>query len=119
MHTAAVALFAIQSLVMLSFIPNATFIDCGFFESAVNGGLAAEGTNVFFGGNITFRDNIAILYGGGLSLLDNSIMYLTPNTSITFSHNHATYAGGAIYVESEIMALILYSKYRTQMMIQL
>ena len=28
-------------------------------------------------------------------------MYLTANTSITFSHNHATYAEGAIYVESE------------------
>ena len=99
-HTAAVALYTIQPLVMLSFIPNATFIDCEFFESAVDSGLAAEGTNVFFGGNITFRDNRAI-YGGGLTLLDNSIMYLTPNTRITFSHNHATYAGGAIYVQSD------------------
>ena len=41
------------------------------------------------------------MYGGGLALLDNSIMYLTPNTHITFSHNHATYAGGAIYVQSD------------------
>ena len=103
-HTAAVALYAIQPLVMLSFIPNPTFIDCEFFESAVDGGLAAEGTNVFFGGNIIFRDNRAI-YGGGLTLLDNSIMYLTPNTRITFSHNHATYAGGAIYVQSDGLSL--------------
>ena len=38
---------------MLSFIPNATFIDCEFFESTTDGGLAVGGTNVFFGGNIT------------------------------------------------------------------
>ena len=100
-HTAAVALYEIQPVVMLSFIPNATFIDCEFFESTVDSGLAVEGTNVFFGGKITFRDNIAI-YGGGLVLLDNSFMYLTPNTSIIFSHNHATYAGGAIYVQSDV-----------------
>ena len=46
-HTAAVALYAVQTLVMLSFIPNATFIYCEFFESTVDGGLAAEHTNVF------------------------------------------------------------------------
>ena len=99
-HNAGYSVCVIQPAVMLSFIPNATFIDCEFFESTTDGGLAVEGTNVFFGGNITFRDNIA-MYGGGLALLDNSIMYLTPNTSIAFSHNHATYAGGAIYVGSE------------------
>ena len=99
-YTAALTLCTIQPAVMLSFIPNATFIDCEFFESSVDGGLAVESTNVFFGGNITFRDNRAT-YGGGVALFGNSVMYLTPNTSITFSHNHATYAGGAIYVESD------------------
>ena len=98
--TGAFALYRIQSAVMLSYISNATFIDCEFFECTEDGGLAAESTNVFFGGNITFRDNIAT-YGGGVALFGNSVMYLTPNTSITFSHNHATYAGGAIYVESD------------------
>ena len=85
---------------MLSFVPNATFIDCEFFENTVDSGLSAVDTNLFFGGNITFRDNRAI-YGGGLMLLDNSFMYLRPNTHIMFSHNHATYAGGAIYVQSD------------------
>ena len=73
---------------MLSFIPNTTFIDCEFFESTVDSALFAESTNVFFGGNITFRDNIAT-YGGGLTLLENSLMYLKPNTHIGFSPNHA------------------------------
>ena len=99
-HSAAVALYFQQPGVMLYFIQNATFIDCEFFESTVESALNAVGTNMFFGGNITFRDNIAT-YGAGLSLVDNSVMYLTPNTHIMFSHNHATYAGGAIYVQSD------------------
>ena len=100
MYTAALAFYPLHPGVMLSFVPNATFIDCEFFENTVNSGLAAVGTNLFFGGNITFRDNRAI-YGAGLMLLDNSFIYLRPNTHIIFSHNHATYAGGAIYVQSD------------------
>ena len=92
-------LYSPQPAVMLIFVPNATFINCEFFESTVDSSLYARSTNVFFGGNITFRDNIAT-YGAGLTLLNNSVMYLTPNTHIIFSHNHATYAGGAIYVHS-------------------
>jgi len=83
--------------VVLSFVPNATFINCEFFESTADSALyVGSTTKVFFGGNITFRDNIAT-NGAGL-ILDNSVMYLRPNTHIIFSHNHATYAGGAIYV---------------------
>ena len=85
--------------VLLSFVPNATFIDCELFESTADSALYAAGTNVIFGGNITFRDNIATR-GGGLMLIENSVMYLTPNTHILFSHNHATYVGGAIYAQS-------------------
>ena len=59
-YTAADALYVIQPAVMLSFIPNATFIDCEFFESTVDSGLAAERTNVFFGGNITFTVGIFV-----------------------------------------------------------
>ena len=92
-------LYSPQPAVMLIFVPNATFINCEFFESTVDSALYVRSTNVFFGGNITFRDNIAT-YGAGLTLLDNSVMYLTPNTHIIFSRNHATYAGGAIYVHS-------------------
>ena len=98
------ALYTPYPGVRLFFIPNTTFIGCEFFESTVESALYAVSTNVFFGGNITFRDNIAT-YGGGLLLLDNSVMYLTPNTHIVFSHNHATYAGGAIYVKSDGFSL--------------
>ena len=38
--------------------------------------------------------------GGGLMLVDNSVMYLRRNTHIMFSNNHAVHAGGAIYAES-------------------
>ena len=91
-------LYTFKPGVILSYIPNVTFIDCAFFESTADSALTAGSTNIFFGGNITFRDNIAT-YGAGLQLLENSVMYLRPNTHIMFSHNHATYAGGAIYVQ--------------------
>ena len=83
--------------VTLSFVPNATFIDCEFFGSTIDSAVIASGTNMFFGGNISFRDNKATR-GAGLRLLDSSVMYLRPNTHVMFSHNYATYAGGAIYV---------------------
>ena len=91
-------LYTFKPGVTLSYVPNATFIDCAFFESTTDSALTAVSTNMFFGGNITFRDNIAT-YGAGLQLLENSVMYLRPNTHIMFSHNHATYAGGAVYVQ--------------------
>ena len=87
-----------QQGVLLYSIPNATFIDCEFFESS-DSTLYASITILFFEGNITFRDNTAT-YGAGLALIDSSVMYLRPNTHIMFSDNHATYAGGAIYVQS-------------------
>ena len=40
-HAAAVALYTVQPLVMLSFIPKATFIDCESFESTVDSSLTA------------------------------------------------------------------------------
>ena len=43
-HTAAFSLVARKQAVMLFFIPNATFIDCEFFENTVDGGLAVEST---------------------------------------------------------------------------
>ena len=89
----------LQPGVMLISVPNATFIDCEFFESTADSALYARSTNMFFGGNITFRDNIATR-GAGLMLIDSSVMYLRPNTHIIFSHNHATYVGGAIYAQS-------------------
>ena len=93
-------LFTYQPGVVLSFVSNATFINCKFYESTADSALYARSANMFFGGNITFQDNIAT-YGAGLTLFDNSVMYLRPNTHIIFSRNHATYAGGAIYVQSD------------------
>ena len=92
-------LYTYKPGVILSYVPSVTFIDCEFFKSTADSALTAGSTNMFFGGNIIFRDNIAT-YGAGLQLLKNSFMYLRPNTHIIFSRNHATYAGGAIYVEA-------------------
>ena len=93
-------LFTYQPGVALSFVSNATFINCKFYESTADSALYTRSANMFFGGNITFQGNIAP-YGAGLTLFDNSVMYLRPNTHIVFSRNHATYAGGAIYVQSD------------------
>ena len=86
--------------VRLSFVSSATFTDCKFIGSITDSAIFAAATNMFFEGNVIFRNNTA-MYGGGLLLADNSIMYLRPNTHIMFSHNHATYAGGAIYIRSD------------------
>lgn len=69
-----------QQGVLLYSIPNATFIDCEFFES-LDGSLYASSTRLFFEGNITLQDNIGT-YGAGLALFDRSVMYLRPNTHI-------------------------------------
>ena len=57
-----------------------------FFESIADSALYARSANVFFGGNITFGDNIATR-GAGLMLIDSSIMYLRPNTHIMLSRH--------------------------------
>ena len=90
-------LYTISPAVQLSYILNATFLDCEFTGSY--GALHAVRTSLFFGGNITFQDNKAA-DGAGLVLVGNSVMHLRPNTHIMFSHNHAAHAGGAIYVQS-------------------
>ena len=92
-------LYRLQPTVLLTVVSNATFIDCEFTgsgDSAIN----ALNTNMFFEGNITFRNSIAAK-GGGLALLEDAIMYLRPNTHILFSHNHVIYVGGAIYIEPQ------------------
>ena len=90
-------LYTLSPAVQLFYIPNATFFGCEFIESY--SALYVASTNTFFGGNTLFRDNIAT-DGAGLMLVDSSVMYLRPDTHIMFSRNHATHAGGAIYVES-------------------
>ena len=90
-------LYRLQPTVMLTLVSNATFIDCEFIgngDSAIN----AATTDVYFKGNITFRNSIATK-GGGLALHEAAIMYLRPNTHILFSHNHVKYVGGAIYIK--------------------
>lgn len=55
--------------------------------------------NVTEGTEVTFNGNSART-GGAIALYAFSVVYLLPNTTITFSNNTASFKGGAIYAES-------------------
>ena len=82
--------------VYFSRVVNVTFIDCTFENNQLTP-ILAEGTNLRFQGNNTFRNNSAV-NGAGIMLLHNSYLYLHSNTSITFADNHASENGGAMYI---------------------
>ena len=83
--------------VYFSGVLNVTFIDCTFENNQMTP-ILAEGTNLRFQGNNTFRNNSAV-NGAGITLLYNSYLYLQNNTSITFADNHASENGGAMYID--------------------
>ena len=93
---------SLQPGINLHYVSNVTFINCTFNESSPDSAIALSGTTIIFEGNITFSGNRGT-YGGGMSLVDNSFMFLRPNTRIIFSNNHATYVGGGIYVHPDIL----------------
>ena len=70
------------------------------FENNIGSALVTKGSNMIFEGNHVFRNNSALV-GGGIQLLDSSIMYLRPHTRILFEDNRAEYVGGAIYTNSK------------------
>ena len=76
-----------------------SFTGCVFENNACSA-LAAVQSTIKFQGTNTFRNNTDI-HGGGLVLGENSQIYLTPNTTITFTGNHAYSVGGGIFVQDE------------------
>ena len=66
------------------------------FENSTNSAIDAQQSKVIFQGNNIFRNNSAPV-GAGISLTEDSYMYLHPHTHILFEGNHADYVGGAIY----------------------
>ena len=70
------------------------------FENNSKSALQAVGSKVIFQGENAFKDNSA-LFGAGLQLIQNSIMYFEQDTSVLFEDNHAEYVGGAIYTDSK------------------
>ena len=93
---------SLQPGLNLHYVSNVTLINCTFNESSPDGAIALSGTTIIFEGNITFSSNRGT-YGGGMSLFDNSFMFLRPNTRIIFSNNHVTYVGGGIFVHPDIL----------------
>ena len=72
--------------------------DCTFKSNNVTG-LAVGASTIIFSGNTSFERNVGF-NGGGMLLSDNSYMYLTPNTTLSFIDNHALSTGGGIYVSA-------------------
>ena len=76
-----------------------SFTGC-IFESNACSALAAVQSIIIFQETNIFQNNRAT-DGGGLVLVENSQIYLTPNTTITFIGNHAFSTGGGIFVQDE------------------
>ena len=67
------------------------------FEDNCGTAIFASSSNIIFENNNTFTNNTGY-NGGALHLCEGSLMYLSGNTHLNFSYNHA-HAGGAIYAE--------------------
>ena len=80
------------------------FTDCIFEDNACTALLAVQSIFILHG-NITIQRNSGS-DGGGLVFCDQSYMYLTPYTDVTFHSNNANHSGGAIYSEEECLQSI-------------
>ena len=80
------------------------FTDCTFEDNACTALLAVQSIFILHG-NITIQRNSGS-DGGGLVFCDQSYMYLTPYTDVTFHSNNARHSGGAIYSEEECLQSI-------------
>ena len=81
----------------LDSVQNVTIINGNFYNNEV-GAIKLFGCNLFLAGNISFYNNSGFK-GAGIELCTDSYMFLNQNTYVLFTHNHARYAGGAIYVK--------------------
>ena len=76
---------------------NVTLENCTIREN--NGtGIAAVHSYIRFIGDNTIEKNEAE-NGGGILLNDDSVLFLSQNTTVNISHNHANTAGGGIYAQ--------------------
>lgn len=80
--------------VQLIQVENVSFTNCIFAENE-GSALSAFGSEIFLS-NSTFINNSGII--GGAINLENSRLYFTPHTRITFRDNYALIHGGAINV---------------------
>ena len=89
-------------------IANCMFIaisECTFSNNE-GSGLALFNSRVFFHGVNNFSNNTAYR-GGGIVMFANSYsyLYLMPDAHLSFINNNANNAGGAIFVEQNVLTL--------------
>ena len=65
-------------------------------------GIMIVDSNLVLSGLVEIHNNNASS-GGGMLFCSNSIMFLTPNTTITIANNQVEHAGGGICVEGQCM----------------
>ena len=75
-------------------------IEDSLFEHNSATAIAAFHSIVAFKGNVTLFNNTGYK-GGGIHLCEASYVIMTPNTTLTLSHNHATSVGGGIFVQDQ------------------
>ena len=86
-----------NSVVFVNYIIYFKIEDVTITNNAVNA-ITAINSNIIFKGNTTLSHNNGSS-GGGLLLCQNSVIYLTENTTIWIFNNTVTHAGGGICVE--------------------
>ena len=65
-------------------------------------GIMIVDSNLVLSGSIEIYNNSGSS-GGGMLFCSNSIMFLTPNTTVTIANNQVEHAGGGICVEGQCM----------------
>ena len=65
-------------------------------------GIVIVDSNLVLSGSVEICNNNGSS-GGGMLFCSNSIMFLTPNTTVTIANNHVEHAGGGICVEDQCL----------------
>ena len=86
-----------QTTVFLSRVANITFENCQFINNDGSAIRAVDMKEFRFVGQNIFRNNVG--YRGGALYLDDSVIGLEENSTITFEDNFAKDIGGAIYID--------------------
>ena len=95
--TVTINTFPIFSAMRLSSVSNVTIVNSSFVGNIQLSAIHAINSYIYFKGRNTFAYNTAV-YGGGLYLTTDSVIFLDPSTQLTFENNYAFIKGGASYV---------------------
>ena len=72
-----------------------SFID----NKSITSSILLTNSNITFNGTVLFVRNMVFGNGGAISMFGGSFLNFEMNINVTFEDNHATQAGGAIYVD--------------------